>query len=46
MELYPLYDFNSEIKESDIKDLVNTQKFLLENGLQEKKIDIVDILIK
>ena len=46
LELYPLYDFNSEIKESDIKDLVNTQEFLLENGLQEKKIDIVDILIK
>ena len=46
LELYPLYDFNPEIREADIQDLIETQEFLLENGLQEKKIDIVDILIK
>lgn len=46
LELYPLYDFNTEIKESDVEDLVNTQDFLIENGLQEKKIDINSILMK
>ena len=45
MELYPLYDFNTEIKTSDIDDLVKTQDFLIKNGLQEKKIDI-NIIIK
>lgn len=46
LELYPLYDFDTEIKEADIEDLINTQDFLIENGLQEKKIDINSILIK
>lgn len=46
MELYPLYDFNTEIKASDVEDLVKTQDFLIENGLQEKKIDINTIIKK
>ena len=46
MELYPLYDFDTEIKPSDIEDLVKTQDFLIENGLQEKKIDINAIIRK
>ena len=46
LELYPLYDFDTEIKEADIEDLINTQDFLIENGLQEKKIDINSILMK
>lgn len=46
LELYPLYDFNTEIKEADIKDLIETQEFLIKNGLQENKIDIRDILAK
>lgn len=46
LELYPLYDFDTEIKAVDIEDLVNTQEFLIENGLQEKKIDINSILMK
>lgn len=46
LELYPLYDFNTEIKEADIKDLIETQEFLIQNGMQENRIDINDILVK
>ena len=45
-EMYTLYDFNPEIKASDIEELKNTQKFLIENGLQEKEIDIEKIIMK
>ena len=44
--MYTLYDFNPEIKASDIEELKNTQKFLIENGLQEKEIDIEKIIMK
>lgn len=44
LELYPLYDFNPEIRDADIKDLVETQEFLIKNGMQENRIDIDDIL--
>ena len=46
LELYPLYDFNPEIKEADIQDLIETQDFLIKNGMQENKIDIDSILVK
>lgn len=46
LELYPLYDFNPEIRDADIKDLVETQEFLIKNGMQENKIDINSILVK
>ncbi len=43
-EMYPLYDFNPTITKEDIKDLEATQEFLLDNGLQENKIDIRSII--
>ena len=46
LELYPLYDFNPEIREADIQDLIETQEFLMKNGMQENKIDIKTILAK
>lgn len=46
IEMYALYDFNPEIKESDITELKNTQDFLIKNGLQEKEIDIQSIILK
>ena len=46
IEMYALYDFNPDIKESDIKELKNTQDFLIQNGLQEKEIDIEKIIMK
>ena len=44
--MFPLYDFNPEITENDIKDLKATQEFLIANGLQEKPIDIESIILK
>lgn len=44
--MYPWYDFDPEIRESDVEELVRTQQFMLDNGLQRKKIDDVRKLIK
>lgn len=46
LELYPLYDFNPEIREADIQDLIETQEFLIKNGMQENRIDINNIIAK
>lgn len=46
LELYPLYDFNPEITEKDIQDLKDTQEFLINNGMQENRIDIDSIIAK
>lgn len=40
----PWYDFTTAITEKDIKDLEETQEFLLANDMQKKKIDIKSIL--
>ncbi len=45
-EMYKLYDFSPEIRESDIQELKNTQEFLIKNGLQENRIDIENIILK
>lgn len=42
--MYGWYDFDPRIKKSDIEELERTQEFMLENGLQRKKIDIRPIL--
>ncbi len=41
----PWYDFSMEVKPSDIKDLEETQEFLLAQGMQTKKIDIKSLLV-
>ena len=40
----PWYDFSTAITEKDIKDLEETQTFLLANDMQKKKIDIKSML--
>lgn len=45
-EMYNWYDFNMNIKDSDIKELEKTQDFMIKNGLQDKKININDIIVK
>lgn len=42
--MYGWYDFDMRIKKSDIEELERTQEFMLENGLQRKRIDISSIL--
>lgn len=44
--MFPLYNFNTEITENDIKDLKATQEFLIANGLQEKPVDIKKLIVK
>lgn len=44
--MYPWYDFDPTIRPSDIEELKKTQKFMLENGLQRKEIDINKIIAK
>ncbi|MCI2098570.1 MAG: NrtA/SsuA/CpmA family ABC transporter substrate-binding protein [Succiniclasticum sp.] len=40
----PWYDFSTAITDKDIKDLEETQEFLLANGMQKNKIDIKSML--
>lgn len=44
--MFPWYDFNPQIKASDVEELKKTQEFMLENGLQRKKIDIGTLIVK
>jgi sulfonate transport system substrate-binding protein len=42
--MYQWYDFSPAITDKDIEELEKTQKFLLENGMLEKEIDIKSII--
>ena len=44
--MYPWYDFDPRIRKADIEELVRTQQFMLDNGLQRKKSDDVRKLVK
>lgn len=43
-ELYAWYDFSLDITDKDISSLEDTQNFLIKNGLQEKKVDIKELI--
>lgn len=43
--LYKLYDFNPEIEDEEIKALNDTQDFLIENKMQENKVNIEDYIL-
>lgn len=45
-QMYKWYDFDMTIKDKDIKELEKTQDFMMKNGLQDKKIDIQNIISK
>lgn len=42
--MYDWYNFDMRLKKSDIEELNRTQEFMLQNGLQRKRIDINSIL--
>ena len=44
--MLPWYDFDPEIKPSDIEELKRTQDFLFDNGMLVEKINIEDIIAK
>ncbi|MFL8709645.1 NrtA/SsuA/CpmA family ABC transporter substrate-binding protein [Clostridioides sp. GD02377] len=43
-ELYAWYDFSLDITDKDISSLEDTQNFLIKNGLQEKKVEIKELI--
>lgn len=45
-EMYPMYDFNTEITQSDIDSMKKTEKFMKDNAMIEKDVDIDSILLK
>jgi sulfonate transport system substrate-binding protein len=42
--MYPWYDFDANIRPSDIQELKLTQDFLIKNGMLSKSIKIEDII--
>jgi sulfonate transport system substrate-binding protein len=44
--MLPWYDFDPQIKPSDIEELKRTQDFLFDNGMLTNKINIEDIIAK
>lgn len=45
-QMYPWYDFDPQVKDSDIKELKATQDFLYDNGMLTKKVDIEGLIVK
>lgn len=45
-EMYDWYDFSLDITDDDIKSLEDTQKFLIDNGLQENEVNVQDLIYK
>ncbi|NPV93312.1 MAG: aliphatic sulfonate ABC transporter substrate-binding protein [Firmicutes bacterium] len=45
-QMYPWYDFDPQVKDSDIQELKATQDFLYNNGMLTKKIDIEGLVVK
>lgn len=45
-EMYPMYDFDMTIKESDIESMKKTERFMKENGMIENNVDIGDLIKK
>ena len=45
-EMYDWYDFSIDITDNDIKSLEDTQKFLIDNGLQENEVNVQDLIYK
>lgn len=45
-EMYKWYDFSLDISDADIKSLEDTQEFLIENGMQNEKVNVEDLIYK
>lgn len=44
-EMYPMYDFDMTIKESDIEAMKKTEIFMSENQMIEERVDIEDLIL-
>ncbi len=45
-EMYPMYDFDMTIKDSDITAMQKTEAFMYENGMIEERVDIESLIWK
>lgn len=45
-EMYPMYDFNTEITEADITSMKKTAQFMKDNGMIEQDVNIDDLILK
>ncbi|MDR3260044.1 MAG: NrtA/SsuA/CpmA family ABC transporter substrate-binding protein [Fusobacteriaceae bacterium] len=45
-EMYEMYDFDNTIKESDIDSMKKTTKFMIDNKMIEKDVDIQALILK
>ena len=44
-EMYELYDFDMEIRDSDIQAMEETAQFMLDTGMIEQEVDIQGLLL-
>ncbi len=44
-EMYPMYDFDMTIRDSDITAMEKTEDFMMENGMIENEVDIQDLIL-
>lgn len=44
-EMYEMYDFNMEIKDSDMESMKKTTQFMLDNGMIENDVDIESLIL-
>jgi len=45
LKMYPLYDFDNTIRDSDVSAMEKTMDFMLQNGMIEKKVDIKSLIL-
>lgn len=45
-EMYPMYDFSTEITDADITSMKKTEQFMKENAMIENDVDIDQLILK
>lgn len=45
-EMYDLYDFDMEIRDTDIEAMKKTTKFMLDNGMIENDVDVESLILE
>lgn len=45
-EMYPMYDFDMTIKDSDIEAMKRTEQFMRQNGMIDREVDIEGLILR
>lgn len=45
-EMFPMYDFNTEITDNDIASMKKTEQFMKENGMIDTDVNIEDLILR